>query len=95
MKLSGNTGQATAKPHNVTDLAQWLETPIQDTPYGYLLSLVADMLDTALTQDGVYMTLGATRDKSSVTFKVHTGRDAEGVYGASLVELASKAEALL
>jgi len=63
--------------------------------YGNLLLVLADVLDSAVKGEDIYLTLGMTRNKDAVLLTITWDRDKLVLSGATLRDLADQAETLL
>jgi len=80
---------------NRTDLEMDLEWANKDTPYRNLLSVISDVIDSACAGHDSFVSIGTTRDKSSVTIMVQVEGQRQSLYGLSLREIDEACESLL
>jgi len=63
--------------------------------YTDLLMVIADVLDTAVKGEDIYMTVGMTRNKDAVLLTITWDREKLVLSGATLRDLAEQANTLL
>jgi hypothetical protein len=63
--------------------------------YTDLLQLLAQVCDEAASGDNVWLSMGATKEKSALVVTVHTPEGNMSVYGATLGGLCLEAKSLL
>lgn len=72
-----------------------LEWANKDTPYRNLLCIIADVLDSACSGGDSFMSIGTTRDRTSVTIMVQVDGQRQSLYDLSLRGLDEACESLL
>lgn len=95
MKLTNQKRENGLPGGNEVELIKQSDRTLGDTPYYYLLQLIAQMCDEQATGTNIYMSIGATRkgDAHSLTLKSDDGSNA--VYQPTLVELAEDCQNML
>jgi len=66
-----------------------------DTAYKPLLQVIADVLDSAASGNDSFLSIGTTRDKSSVCLMVQIAGSRDTVYSTCLRDLDEQAQSLL
>jgi len=67
----------------------------KDTAYKPLLQVIADVLDSAASGCDSFLSIGATRDKSSVCLMVQIDGSRDTVYSTCLRDMDEQAQTLL
>jgi len=84
-----------AQADNRKTLDQDLEWSHANTPYKTLLQVIADIVDSAVSGNDSFLSIGTTRDKSSICLMVQVAGARDTVYADTLRTLDEHAQSLL
>jgi len=88
MKLNEMRNNAPLSTTNHATLIAHLKAPIKETPYRFLLALIAGALDAAGAGQNIWLSVGKTRAGDTYLITVHTPAGQAYVAGESLLQLA-------
>jgi hypothetical protein len=87
--------RADMKADQLKTMSQQLAKPDKPVTYFPLLLIMADVIDDAVKGANTYMTLGVSRDKSSIILTISVDGHKLYASGATLAELADRVNNLL
>jgi len=84
-----------AKADNRQTLEMDMEWSHANTPYKNLLKVIADIVDSAVSGHDSFLSIGTTRDHSSIVLMVQLAGSRDTVYADTLRTLDEQAQSLL
>lgn len=95
MKLNEKSPTVPLSTTNQPTLIAHLKAPIKETPYRFLLALIAVSLDSAGAGQNIWLSLGKTRAGDAYLITIHTPTGTAFVAGANMLELAGQCQTVL